>query len=349
MPNRYYTLDAMRGIAALLVAAYHLQQRWNGPTLHGYLAVDLFFALSGFVIALNYADRFANGLKLSRFVELRLIRLYPLYALGLAFGIAKIAAGFVLHIPPAASVGNLACAIAFGAVMLPDLCSPELFPLNGPSWSLFFEVAINGVFALVLWRISTRLLLGWMAISAAFLVFTIAPPDYFNVGWGWDNIFGGAARTVFSFCTGILLFRVMPYGWRRQSYASMLPILGLAAILWFNVPQDYQVLLEFLAVFLIFPALICSGCLLEAPNRTVTRIFGFLGDLSYPMYAIHWPLISIVVPLTKKLHLSTLSSVGLFFGFLVPLAYMAARVDVKLRERISTALKLRRTAVLQSV
>ncbi len=112
----------------------------------GYLAVDLFFVLSGFVIAANYTDRLANQLSVAKFFEVRLIRLFPLYVLGFALGIAKMLAGHALHIPSGAQEGNISCALLFGTLMLPNPCllaDPQgaglyLFPLNrrlGPYFS----------------------------------------------------------------------------------------------------------------------------------------------------------------------------------------------------------------------
>lgn len=337
----------MRGVAALFVAAFHLQQKLHGNAFSGYLAVDLFFALSGFVIALNYTDRFANNLTAVRFMQFRLIRLFPLYILGHAIALAMLAMGYTLQMEPDASSGAVACAVLFGAVMLPDPCSSILFPLNGPAWSLFFELAINLAFGLALWRSSLPLLAALMAVSAFFFLFLFGPPDYFNVGWGWKNFVGGMMRTVFSFCAGVALFRILPFGWRRQGYASLLPILGMAAVIGPVVSETYRIQFEILAVVLILPALLFLGCMLEPPNRAVQRIFGFLGGLSYPIYAIHWPLLAITVPVTAVLRLPASLSIALFLIVLVPVAYGAARLDGIVRRRLSEALKRRRAARLQ--
>lgn len=339
----------MRGVAALLVAAFHLQQRWEGNAFSGYLAVDLFFALSGFVIALNYTDRLANNLTVARFMQLRLIRLFPLYLLGFAIAIAMLATGSMLQLQPDASIGDVACAMVFGVAMLPDPCGAILFPMNGPSWSLFFELAINLVFALVLWRSSLTLLAVLMGVSLFYFFHRFGPPHYFNVGWAWENFSGGMMRTVFSFCAGVVLYRVLPSGWRKQSYASLLPILGMTIVIGVMVPEAYRIHFEILAVVLILPVLLFLGCLLEAPNPVVRRIFGLLGDLSYPIYVIHWPLLSIAAPVLLGLQLPPSLSIAVFLIGIMLIAYVAAWIDGIVRGKISAALKQRRSADLQVV
>lgn len=349
MPTRYLTLDAMRGIAALLVVAFHLQQLWDGNAFSGYLAVDLFLALSGFVIALNYTHRFAHGLTVGRFLQLRLIRLYPLYMFGFALGIAMLFSGSMLQIGGDASTGDVACAVLLGAAMLPDPCSAILFPVNGPAWSLFFELAINLVFALVLWRSSLKLLALLMGVSLFYFLYRFGPPHYFNMGWAWQNFFGGMMRTVFSFCVGVVLFRVLPRAWRRQSYASLLPILVVAIVLGVMVPEANRIAFEILAVVLILPAMLFLGCLFDAPTPLLRRIFGLLGDLSYPLYVIHWPLQAIAVPVMEWLRLPPWLSLTLFLCAILPIAYVAAWVDGIVRSKISAALKRRQSANLQVV
>ena len=87
--NRYITLDAMRGIAALFVVARHFSGlRGAADPQFSFLAVDLFFLLSGFVLSFSYDERIAAGMSPAAFLMKRIIRLYPLYFLGIALGIA---------------------------------------------------------------------------------------------------------------------------------------------------------------------------------------------------------------------------------------------------------------------
>lgn len=346
--GRFHTLDGMRGVAAILVAVYHLGQRPGGVQLAGYLAVDLFFALSGFVIALNYVDRFSAGLSAGRFFELRFIRLFPLHAMGTLLGAAKQVIGVVIHDPRAMHVGALAAAVGLNVLMLPDVLTPEMFPLNGPSWSLFFEIVVNVCFAAFLWKAPTPVLLTIMALAFVGLVYEISAPLYFNVGWGWANFYSGIFRTTYSFLAGVLIFRHLPFQSRSRTWFSLVPLVAMAAAMLLLAPSPARVDVELAVVVLGFPALVVAGILLEAPAR-LASIFSFLGDLSYPIYAIHWPLIAIAYPIAMKLHFAGPVAAMLFIVILIPAAYVAAKIDVAARSKLSGWAKLRRTAPTQAV
>ncbi len=134
----FHTLDALRGIAALAVVCFH---RREGRFPSAYLAVDLFYVMSGFVLAYAYDSRFAAGLSWRRFMAQRLIRLWPLYALGV-----------IITLVSAVLAGDQkAWAQApLQFLFLPAQPGPDhapLYPLNLPAWSLMFELAINFVWA----------------------------------------------------------------------------------------------------------------------------------------------------------------------------------------------------------
>ena len=334
--ERYRTLDAMRGLAALAVAAYHFQQRTGNGSIAGYLAVDLFFVLSGFVVALNYTDRFAMGLTVRRFVELRMIRLLPLYALGMTLGLTKLLVGFMLHIAPAAALGSVPCAAAFGIAMLPDPCSPELFPLNGPSWSLLFELAINIAFAILLWRATRLVLASLMAVSAIYLLWRVGSPDYFNLGWAWHNLDGGIARTVYSFCAGVVLFRILPPKRPKPGLVALIPVSAVIGILIFAGNTSHRAMVEIIIVCMVFPAFIASGCLFDIPGPAIRRLSGFLGDLSYPVYSIHWPLVTVFSIVLERFELSVALSTFLFLAAITFLGYGAMQIDIFARTQIKT-------------
>jgi peptidoglycan/LPS O-acetylase OafA/YrhL len=332
---RYRTLDGMRGVAAFMVAAYHLAQRQPGTAFPGYLAVDLFFVVSGFVIAMNYTGRLSAGLTAARFTEARIIRLFPLYLCGLAVGLGKHLIGHLTHSSEALGFGLLACATAFGAVMLPWPCGTAMYPLNGPSWTLFFELAINVLFALTLWRLPIFALAAVMALAAAYLAATISAPLYFNVGWGWDNALQGAARTAYSFPAGVLIYRFLGRGTRRRSWLALVPLLATVALMLVDVPAGFRPATQLLIVLVGFPLLVIAGIRLEPPRR-LAPVFGFLGDLSYPLYALHWPLIGIALPVMVKLHVPTSIAGATFVCAMIPIAYAASLIDVRMRTRLST-------------
>jgi peptidoglycan/LPS O-acetylase OafA/YrhL len=115
---KFVALDAMRGLAALVVVFWHAQGEFAPipRPASGYLAVDFFFCLSGLVIAQAYEDRLQSGLSVAKFAFLRLIRFYPLFAIGLLIlPLSAILTGqnFARHVP------HPALAIGFSALMLP--------------------------------------------------------------------------------------------------------------------------------------------------------------------------------------------------------------------------------------
>ena len=322
--RRFCTLDGMRGIAALLVAVYHFQERQNLDHIGGYLAVDLFFALSGFVIALNYSGRLANGLPLWSFLRFRIARLYPVYALGLGLGIARQVLAHVLHDPRAMNWALLASAAGFGTVMLPSPVHDQLFPLNGPAWSLFFEMAINIAFAAGIWRARSVVILILMMLSVLVMVATIGAPFYFNAGWAWASFLPGLARTVFSFSAGILIYRHVPREQNRHTWGVLVPLLLMTILIGYDASGQHQKAFELAAVVFAFPSLLAFGLLAEPP-RQLRKMLSFLGDISYPIYAIHWPLLPLIVPLILKLKLGFWPSAGVYLLVTILLGYAAFR------------------------
>ena len=191
----YEILDGLRGVAALLVVCYHIFEGYafaGGEAVikginHGYLAVDFFFILSGFVISYAYDGRWArqdNPLTVKGFFLRRLVRLHPMVILGAVIGTVT----FLIQ----GSVQWDGTHIATSAVMLALLAAMflipavpgghyevrgngEMYPLNGPSWSLFFEYIGNIMYALFLRRLPTRWLTAFTALCGASLAaFTLA-------------------------------------------------------------------------------------------------------------------------------------------------------------------------------
>ena len=346
--KRFVTLDGMRGVAAILVVFFHLGQRPGGLQFPGYLAVDLFFALSGFVIAMSYTNRFDSGLGVGRFFEMRLIRLFPLHAMGTILGLFRQVLLGAFHGNGAMRPSVLAAAFAFNFFMIPDLLAANLFPLNGPSWSLFFEIGINVCFAAYLWKAPTWLITVIMALSMLGLCIAISAPAYFSVGWSWKTFHLGIFRTSYSFLAGVLISRHVASDHRKESWWSLTTILLMVVVIAYTAPGDARAYAEALIVSILFPLLIIAAIRFESP-KILAQPFGFLGDLSYPIYAIHWPLIGITYAVFKKLHFNPLTSTVIFFIILLPVAYAAAKIDQLCRTMLSRWASLRRTASLQSI
>ena len=220
----------LRGVAAILVLWYHVFEGYafaaGAPIIampnHAYLAVDFFFILSGFVIAYAYDDRIGKSMPLGNFFKRRLIRLHPMVVLGAVFGVITfLMQGSVqwdgTHVMTSAVMIALLCTMFF-IPAVPGCYyeirgNGEMFPLNGPAWSLFFEYIGNILYALFIHRFSNRALAIWTALMGIGLgFFTLTDfSGYGNLGVGWTldatNFIGGLLRMLFPFSLGMLVFR----------------------------------------------------------------------------------------------------------------------------------------------
>lgn len=298
--GRYYTLDAMRGIGAIAVLQFHAIDIM--PLAHsGYIAVDFFFALSGFVLAKTYSDRFRDGLTVKQFMISRYKRLYPLYAVGIIFGT------IVMGLKALAGNGdllNVQLSFLFNIVMMPvPWAAPNMFPLNSPAWTLFLELLMNVAFAAGLYKLSTTRLALLAALSGAALTLFMLQADALG-GWNWSTFHIGVARIVFSFTVGLIVAR-LPIN-RSVSWASILVALALIFVLYLPHAKEAQATLALFSILLACPPILIAGCLFEIPKRFIP-LAKFLGDVSYPLYAVHLPLIPIFRALIRKLQLDQFS------------------------------------------
>lgn len=312
----YELLDGLRGVAALLVVFYHIFEGLSfaaGGTVitvinHGYLAVDFFFILSGFVIGYAYDDRLRKTMTLGDFFKRRLIRLHPMIIMGALIGTITFCLQGAVHwdgTPAAASMILLALLCAFFFIpAIPGQPNDvrgngEMFPLNGPSWSLFFEYIGNILYALFIQRLSKKALtllvillgagLAWFALSDA------AGYGMIGVGWTLDgiNFLGGSLRMLFPFTLGIWLsrgFKPVPVRGAFWICSLILPLLFLVPHIEGSEPISLNGLFESVCVLLIFPFLVRLGASGKTTDKRSTQIRKFLGDISYPLYAVHYPI-----------------------------------------------------------
>lgn len=227
----YALLDGLRGVAALLVVWYHVfegfQFAGNKPVIdfinHGYMAVDFFFILSGFVVGYAYDSRWGKTLTMGGFFRRRLIRLQPMVCMGALIGaVSFMLTGMERWDGTHATLGLTLLAFVCGCLMLPALPgmprevrgNGEMFPLNGPCWSLFFEYIGNIVYAFVIRRLSTRLLsLLTFVLCCTLTWFAVTDQSgYGSIGVGWTvdsmNMLGGLLRMLCPFTAGVLLSRI---------------------------------------------------------------------------------------------------------------------------------------------
>lgn len=331
-PRRYYTLDGMRGLAAVLVAAYHYNQRTPGFSFAGYLAVDLFFVISGFVLSYNYGNRLQSFQVKATFARRRLFRLYPMYAVGLSMGLAKQIYGLATGDPRTLSGALLLCSLTLNVVAFPSVCSSDLFPLNGPSWSLFLEIIINLVFGLWLYRQANLTLIGLASFSATYLLMTVSAPNFYNVGWSWSNLFGGLARATYSFSIGMLISR-LDLSRRRVSRAAVVALLGVAVCILVPAPLALREVTQSLTVLILFPLAVAAATQFELPS-SISGLAKFGGNISYPLYAIHWPLIPLAVPVLRRLAVPEDVQGLVYAALLIPPAYGLSRLDRWIRRSL---------------
>jgi peptidoglycan/LPS O-acetylase OafA/YrhL len=309
--SHYVVLDGLRGVAALMVVMFHTFEAYadGDPTRqiinHGYLAVDFFFLLSGFVIAYAYDDRWARMGQREFFLR-RLIRLQPMVVLGSLLGAALFyfQAGELFPRIAATPVWQMLLVMLLGCTLLPlpkqlDIRGwDEIHPLNGPAWSLFYEYIANIAYALVLRRLSARALTVLAALAAALLleVALLGPRRDLIGGWSLDaaGVHVGLARLCYPFLAGMLLMRS---GWRlhhRHAFAisAALLIVALALPRMGGTPHHWtNGLYDAGCVLLLFPLVVAVGAGDKAATGRSVRIARFFGDLSFPLYITHYPLI----------------------------------------------------------
>lgn len=319
----YELLDGLRGVAALLVLIYHIFEGFsfaevtNGAgsgiitTLnHGHIAVDFFFILSGFVISYAYDDRWSR-MSVGDFFKRRLIRLHPMVVMGALIGaVAFIADGSRQWSGVETPIGWTMLALLFTMFMVPALPglpyevrgNGEMFPLNGPAWSLFFEYVGNILYAFFIRRLSTKMLtMLTFALGIAHICFFAGDiSGYGSVGVGWTidgvNFCGGLLRMLFPFTMGMLLARTFVP--RRVRGAFWICTTMLVAI--FSMPYIAPVngvslnsIYEVACIVLLFPLIVWMGACGSCADSATKRINKFLGDISYPLYIVHYPIMYI--------------------------------------------------------
>ncbi len=373
----YNILDGLRGAAALMVVWYHVFEGFafaegmngvEGGGLinvfnHGYLAVDFFFMLSGFVISYAYDDRW-NRMSLSDFFKRRLVRLHPMIIMGALIGLTT----FLLQggvkwdgsITPATGVVLaflLTCCFipAIPGALHEVRGNGEMFPLNGPSWSLFFEYIGNICYALFIRRLSTKAL-SWLvvALGVVYIWFSVGNVSgYESVGVGWTlgdsvNIFGGFLRMMFPFSLGMLLARnFKPVKIRGIFWIAIVVLLGLFSVPFFPSVDGICVngIYEMCCIMIAFPALVWLGASGVTSDKASTGICKFLGDISYPLYIVHYPIMYLFYAWLIKNSLYTLADtwqvVAGVYGLNVVLAYTTLKLyDEPVRCWLTSKLKI---------
>ena len=318
---RYEVLDGLRGVAAIIVLLYHHFDHYSlgNPTTalinHGYLAVDFFFILSGFVIGYAYDDRW-NSMSLKDFFKRRLVRLHPMIVFSTVFGMLFFYFGISETFPLIAktSVAMLLLCGLLSVLMIPTPPSMdirgwgEINAINGNAWTLFFEYFANILYALVIRRFSKWLLTAFVLLSALLTLNLALNIDVFGLfegrtaqaytmigGWTFnaEQVMIGFTRLLFPFFCGLLLSRFnckikMNNGflWCSLILALILvmPRIGGAAHPMWNG------LYEAASILILFPVLVAMGAGSTVQGFSA-RVCKFMGEISYPLYIIQYPIV----------------------------------------------------------
>lgn len=343
----YNILDGLRGVAAIMVVCFHIFEAYATSHLdqqinHGYLAVDFFFILSGFVIGYAYDDRWKT-MKTKDFIKRRIIRLHPMIVMGAVIGgLMFYTQGCNVWDVSKVTIWALFVATFINALMIP--ATPgfevrglgEMYPLNGPSWSLFFEYIGNILYALFIHKFSTKALAILVFVAGCGLaIFAIGGP-YGDICAGFQltgtEFTAGILRLLFSFSAGLLLFRLFkPAKVRGAFWICSLSLVVLMAVprigggehLWMNGLYDT------VCAIVIFPLLVYLAASGHTTDKATTRICKFLGDISYPLYMVHYPFIYLYYAWVKNGDLTFVQSlpgaITLVIGS-ITLAYLCLKL-----------------------
>jgi len=333
MNPRYDILDGLRGVAALAVLVYHLfeaiafaagaaeQQFYNG-----FLAVDFFFILSGFVMGYAYDAKLERGeLTTGGFIKRRLIRLHPMVIMGVIIGvICFVVQGCTMWPAEGTQVGEeTSVSVLMMAMLLALFLIPapqgldvrgntEAFSLNGPHWSLFFEYFGSLLYVLMLRKLPTRWLKVWVFIMAIALFLNASFSEYNSIAYGWSsepyNLFGGLLRLLFAYPCGLLLARlfkrnessdeektgkrfVHSFTFNALVLVGLMLVPSLSTLLGIKILNP---LYQCLCVCICFPMVVCLAARGKV-DGVQQKCVSFVGRLSYPLYAIHYPFIYLYI------------------------------------------------------
>jgi peptidoglycan/LPS O-acetylase OafA/YrhL len=319
--HRYETLDGLRGVAALAVMFGHfglILGLFSAP--NGLMAVDTFFIMSGFVIAYSYGERLRRGMSPWTYLYGRVVRLYPMFIIGLLLGCAVLYYGVYSGAIAYRTVDILrGAALNVFYIPFPNALTlyhetGQIFPANPPAWSLFFEMVASGAFLLLV-GLSRRSLL---VVVVLCYVTMIAAGIHYRHGGTWievhcgyytSNLPGGLPRVGFGFSLGMLLQQLARddiAGSRIRALIGRLPypsfLLYAATLVIFHIPRTAHGLFPLLALATIIPAVVFVGAQMHLRPGLELNVAKFLGWISYPIYCVHYPFVRLVTFMRDRGH-----------------------------------------------
>lgn len=304
----FEVLDGLRGIAAIIVICFHVFEahatsHYDQIINHGYLAVDFFFALSGFVIGHSYDDRW-DKMSIKEFFKQRIIRLHPMIILASILGALLFYFGAGSNVEQT-SIGTLIVCTIIACFLFPLPLHieirgwGEMYPINGPQWTLFFEYIANILYALFIRHFSKKILILLVFATGCLTVHFLFDNNKGDIVGGWaltkDQIYIGFIRLLYPFFSGLLLSRIklsirLPHPFLCCSLIIILllsmPRIGDATTIWMNA------IYESMCILLLFPLIIIIGSSAKTSSgKNSNSICNILGGISYPLYLIHYPFI----------------------------------------------------------
>lgn len=340
MIERNYVLDGMRGVCAIAVMLVHLSQ-FNGLTWfkNAGAAVDAFFIISGYVIAQNYQYKINNSCcGFVFFLKTRFKRLAPINAIASLLGFAAIILIITKnHQNIDHSFNDLIESLFLSIFFIPNFNNSAwpygtviqaggLYPLNLPAWSLFLEWIAYVVFFLVVRYFFKYIRLIWFLFVVIYL-FTCLIYRMDNPGWSQSSIWQGVARVLFGFFTGITIYQFRKDSLNKNHIMAIIFIFISFVLLWYG-----DITFSLLNTFIFMPASIYFVCNLKCP-KSIEKIFYWMGEISFPLYLIHIPVVTFLVVLTPQIRsFSSYSQIIILSLVIILLSHILNTFDKKIRQ-----------------
>jgi peptidoglycan/LPS O-acetylase OafA/YrhL len=311
--SRYEILDGMRGVAAILVMLFHYNIQYGYRIFYNvFTAVDFFFILSGFVILHSYGAKLNSHMSSREFMIRRIARLFPMSALGVLLGLPALLTMSYLGQTDytnleivAVAIGNMFFIPALNSnwfILDGTQISGQIFPTNGPMWSIFFELVVSFTF-IFLYRLSNSSIAKICATSFTLLVmFSIWNGHVvgnrifdFDSGWNSSNFMGGIPRVVFGFTCGMLIYRVTKNSvFQKLTALPSLPPTVIYSLLVTILIFPFYIkgLYSLVEIGIFAPLLVLLGSKSTSASSSMTKFSELLGRMSFPIYCFHYPILT---------------------------------------------------------
>ena len=304
--QRFDVLDALRGLCALLVVFFHLPVSSHLHPLalfrHGYLFVDFFFVLSGFVIAHAYGGRLGSVKDLGPFVIKRLGRVWPLHAVMLAAFVGLELCRLWFHFDAATPFARDRSveALVTNLLLIQSFNIHPYLTWNGPAWSISVEMGAYVVFAAIMVLAPRRFTaISLLLIVAGALIVLTQSTRFMNTTYNF-----GFPRAVYGFFLGCLVHRI----WLMKPPTFAPVVAGWLQLICLVVVGAYVSYAQgpwTVAAPLFFAV---SIWIFAEERGLVSRILSVrpmlaLGHWSYSIYMIHMFVITIMLILARKLRI----------------------------------------------